>query len=92
MFYNGVISDQQPVTLGVPQGSALGPLLFLVYVNSLPECIKFGNLNMLADDTILFYTGKDRSDIENKLNMDLNFITDWLSSCFLSSCSKVVLF
>ena len=47
-------------------------------VNTLPECIKYGDINMFADDTALFFTSKDHSEIEQKLNVDLKLISEWL--------------
>ena len=80
VVYDGVLSAVEPITCGVPQGSALGPLLFLIYINSLPECIKYGEINMFADDTALFFTGKDSIEIERNLNADLKLISQWLEN------------
>ena len=78
VVYNGTLSTDQPTTCGVPQGSFLGPLLFLMYVNTVPECIKYGDINMFADDAALFFTSKDHSKIGQKLNIDLKLISEWL--------------
>ena len=55
VVYDGVLSAAKPITCGVTQGSALDPLLFLIYINSLPECVKYGEINMFADDTALLF-------------------------------------
>ena len=55
VVYDGVPSAAKPITCGVTQGSALDPLLFLIYINSLPECVKYGEINMFADDTALLF-------------------------------------
>ena len=50
-YVNAVTSSLQYVTCGVPQGSILGLLLFLVYVNDIPKCLDYGVARLLADDT-----------------------------------------
>ena len=52
VFYNGELSATQSITTGVPQGSVLVPLLFLVYVNELPNNIRENSRSMFADDTV----------------------------------------
>ena len=61
---------------GVPQGSTLGPLRFLIYINDLPNEIK-SNLKLFADDTSLFIIIKDKSESANVLNKDLLIISRW---------------
>ena len=56
----------RPVPVGVPQGSILGPLLFLVYINDLPNCMKHCKIMQYADDTLIYYSAK--SPIEIVLN------------------------
>ena len=47
-------SEELAVTSGVPQGSILGPLLFIIYINDLPRCVKHCSVNMYADDTLCY--------------------------------------
>ena len=54
---NGVVSDSQPIHFGIPQGSILGPLLF-VYINDLPSMVSDCSIQLYADDTILFFSSK----------------------------------
>ena len=59
---NGFYSDYSPIESGVPQGSVLGPLLFLVYINDLERNIK-SNVKFFADDTMLFFFSKRSCNI-----------------------------
>ena len=83
-MYNGIKSYQSQVTCGVPQGSILGPLLFFICVNDLHKVVKNAFLLLFADDSNLFYTGNDMVDITEKINDDLQHITEWLASDKLS--------
>ena len=68
----------------VPQGSILGPLLFLFYVNDLPQASKLLDPIIFADDTILFYSGKDTHSLFNSVNNELLNISHWFDSNKLS--------
>ena len=65
---------------GVPQGTILGPLIFLLYINDLPQCFNFSHARMYADDTSITYAGKDLNEIDDYLNNDLKSVNTWLSS------------
>ena len=69
-------SDLSSIESGVPQGSILGPLLFLIYINDLEKNIK-SNINFFADDTMLFSIAKDPHIPANDLNHDLDIISKW---------------
>ena len=79
----GATSTTLPVTSGVPQGSILGPDLFTLYVNDLPDAVKFGQIAMLADDTKLFSTIRTEKDCKNLQN-DLDGLQVWSSESGLS--------
>ena len=71
------IPEALPVTLGVPQESILGPLLFLVYINNLPAVIEHSEVSLYADDTLL-YCFSQPHQLESKLNEDLYNVALWL--------------
>ena len=76
----GTSSNAQTLHCGVPQGSNLGPLLFLIYINDLPNCLETTHASMFADDTNLACEGDSSEQIEQKLNNDLNNVQTWLTS------------
>jgi len=79
VMIDGVLSDVLSIDLGVPQGSNLGPLLFLIYVNDLPEV---SNLitKLFADDTCLFLSANTVDDLQNIVNQELKSIEYWMAS------------
>ena len=83
VFVNGVLSHEKAINAGVPQGSVLGPLLFLVYINDIADELT-GNARLYADDTSLSYSSTDLVDIETILNNDLAKLKDWAVKWFIS--------
>ena len=63
----------------VPQGSILGPLLFLFYVNDLPTVVNHCSVSLYADDTVLYCFSSNIKDLENALNEDMSRIALWLN-------------
>lgn len=70
-------SDALPITCGVPQGSILGPLLFLTYINNIHEIGLHGHITLYADDTCLFYFGSSVQNIISQAQSDLNSLFSW---------------
>ena len=77
--FNGHKSVNLPISTGVPQGSVLGPLLFLIYINDLPLVSNVFNMLMYADDTTL-YCNIDQCVNEYILNEELHKLTEWLGA------------
>ena len=65
---NGFLSEDRFISCGVQQGTILGPLLFLLYINDLPNCLKHSHPRMFADDTHLTYSAANVHDIDQNLN------------------------
>ena len=74
VILNGQTSSWRPILAGVPQGSILDPLLFLIYISDLPNELK-SNAKLFADDTSLFTIVKDKNESANVLNNDLSLIS-----------------
>ena len=78
-YYNQTSSERKAVTCGVPQGSILGPLLFLLYVNDIVNISTILFPILFADDTNIFVNGKSLTDIANTLNNELSKLVMWLN-------------
>ena len=85
----GVTSSAEAITFGVPQGSILAPLLFILHLNDLPDALESCSVLMYADDTVLFCSGKQASTIESTLNRELSRIENWFQvNCLFINATK----
>lgn len=82
--FNNTISTLLPISHGIPQGSILGPLLFILYINDISETSKIFSFILFADDTNLLASGYDQNLLLSEINKDLNIIGDWLKANKLS--------
>ena len=79
MFFNGESSDLKDITCGVPQGSVLGPLLFLLYINDLPNISSKMKFFLFVDDTNIYFELDDLLNVENTVNKELKKRYLWLN-------------
>ena len=89
-------SGKASITCGVPQGSILGPLLFLIYINDMPQAVD-SELLIYADDTCLVFQHRNIKTIEEHLNRNFSTLVDWfvdnrLSVHFGEDIKKSILF
>ena len=88
-FVNSKLSSESVISCGVPQGLLLGPLLFIIYVNDLVECVKSCQVQLYADDTVLYFSNSSISNIELALNSDLENLYRWMCQNKLTvNCQK----
>ena len=76
---NGELSSAHAVTCGVPQGSLISLLLFLIYINNLPNCLSKALPRMYADDTSISITASSLLELESALNTELANLHEWLN-------------
>ena len=87
---DGKTSNTVPVTSGVPQGTVLGPILFLVYINDLPDYLKHSKLRLFADDSIIYMPIKSHSDclkLQSDLDAAAKWEQDWLMAFHPDKCT-----
>ena len=82
---NGCRSGVEPIVSGVPQGSILGPLLFIMFYNDFPDHFQSCEVIMYVDDTVIFCANKDPTAIEDQLNKDMENVKNY---CFTNERKK----
>ena len=75
-----ILSDRTVVECGVPQGSILGPLPLLLYVNDIHRCSNKFRFSLFADDTNTLYADKNLKDLETIVNNELQNLYNWLTA------------
>ena len=81
---NNTLSEFKPINAGVPQGSVLGPLLYLIYVNELPNISDKFSTCLFADDTTLIFESYKKYDLFNKCDFGVNLFFSWCCANRLS--------
>ena len=75
--FNGVLSEPNPINTGVPQGSTLGPLLFLIFFNDVHSPLCHCKILNYADGTVIFTSSNDINAIKDSLSQDLDNLSNW---------------
>lgn len=78
--YNHKLSEEYEITYGTPQGSVLGPLMYIILANDLVKSLKFCSCITFADDTTLYASGNNLKYLYKKVNADLEKLGDWFAS------------
>ena len=93
VYAHGVLSNEAVLNIGVPQGSVLGPTLFMLYVNDISQYVSLSTCNLYADDTVIYCSGTDLSDLERKLQSSVLEVSKWYQAnrlCLNSDKSNVL--
>ena len=84
VHYMGSNSHVETIKCGVPQGSVLGPLLFIIYTNDFPRCLILTTSILIADDTTVYLSSKNVTYLYTMMNIELLNLTDWFKANKLS--------
>ena len=77
---NDIISDARPMTAGVPQGSNLGPVLFILYINDRAQVLNHSKICLLAHDTVIYYAHINIEEAAEAIQQELQEIDCWMDS------------
>ena len=75
--YRDTSSEIRDVACGVPQGSVLGPLLFIIYTNDLPNALDNSHCILFADDTTIYCSSNNLCTLRSDIEQDMNSLSDW---------------
>jgi hypothetical protein len=78
--FNNIVSSELPLSMSIPQGTILGPVLFSIFINDITELELMGILFLYADDGTIVICGKYLNELENDILHDLNLIRNWLKN------------
>jgi hypothetical protein len=92
--FTGIRSCMCKLTTSVPQGSVLGPLMFLLYINDLAQVLKNLELTLFADDTTVLYSNKSLTNTLKDAAIEMNVVFDWflLTNCVLMLIRLILCF
>ena len=82
--YNNTSSDRYDISCGVPQGSVLGPLLFILYTNDIVNCLQYSKCVLFADDTTIYCSSENTANTIRCIEDDLDNLSDWFRANKLS--------
>ena len=74
---DGQLSDVVPVLKGIAQGTVLGPILFIFYINDIFDTVNFVKMSLFADDCVLYLSGNNWLDIHRKMQIDFDAVIEW---------------
>ena len=89
--FNNVNSSENIIKCGIPQGSILGPLLFILYINDIANASNLLRFILFSDDINVYYSRKNTSDANNVLNQEMEKVSDWLIKNQLSINLNLIL-
>ena len=75
--FNNKVSSKKLINIGVPQGTILGPILFLIYVNDLSNCVRNAHVNIYADDVVIYTSNNNINILQSSLQDTLNSVYEW---------------
>ena len=81
---NRTQSDKRELKYSVPQGSVLGPLLFILFINDLHKVVEFSTVHHFADDTYMLLIQKSLKKMDSYINRDLKLVAEWIRANKLS--------